>query len=501
MAAQGQSFFNASGDSGSTMCYQATQGTGAAPTPSLSVIDPGSQPFATGVGGTFLGNADGTTPTDGSYAGEGVWNDGGADAHGDQAAGTGGGVSAAWTMPSYQSAAAAALGVVQANSSVRPCGGPALPPGARRVSGRRPRSGLRRVRHRPDGRRRLDDRRRDERVGAAVGRVHGAGQRLAARAVASPSGSRTRPSTPSPAARYAANFHDVTQRRTRINGRVEQRHLARVPTRPTRALCTRCSAGYDMATGLGSPIANAARQRRCARCARRCTRSRVAGPGNQLSVKGHALSLAVHATDSGNAGLTYSATGLPAGLSINAATGVISGTPSTTADRHRHRRAPRMQFANAGSASFTWTVVVPGKPQLTGAHRLSGLGKGRPRLTFTVAAGTFAPALKSVTITAARRAELRQEGQVADQGDHGQGRLQEGGVLTPRLTGGALTITLQSRGDRRIGDAGRPDDHDQHGRGSPRSASTRSGSCVISLKATDASHRTTRLRVTFKKPS
>ena len=119
MAVQGQSFFNSSGDSGSTMCYQTPVGGG--PDTSLSVIDPGSQPFATGVGGTFLGNPDGTTPADGSYAGEAVWNDGGADAAGDPASGTGGGVSLAWTMPTYQSSAAAGLGVVQADSG-QACG-------------------------------------------------------------------------------------------------------------------------------------------------------------------------------------------------------------------------------------------------------------------------------------------------------------------------------------------------------------------------------------------
>jgi len=55
----------------------------------------------------------------------------------------------------------------------------------------------------------------------------------------------------------------------------------------------------------------------------------VTNPGAQSGTVGAATSLQIMATDSA-AGqtLTYAATGLPAGLSINAATGLISGTPT-----------------------------------------------------------------------------------------------------------------------------------------------------------------------------
>jgi hypothetical protein len=55
----------------------------------------------------------------------------------------------------------------------------------------------------------------------------------------------------------------------------------------------------------------------------------VTNPGNQAGTVGTAFSLQIQATDSA-AGqtLTYSATGLPAGLMINSATGQISGTPT-----------------------------------------------------------------------------------------------------------------------------------------------------------------------------
>src|SRR5215470_6553931 len=57
---------------------------------------------------------------------------------------------------------------------------------------------------------------------------------------------------------------------------------------------------------------------------------KVTNPGNQTGTVGTAVSLQIHATDSASGQtLTYSATGLPAGLSINSATGLTSGTPTT----------------------------------------------------------------------------------------------------------------------------------------------------------------------------
>src|SRR6185503_2690778 len=64
----------------------------------------------------------------------------------------------------------------------------------------------------------------------------------------------------------------------------------------------------------------------------------------------------IQATDSA-AGqtLTYSATGLPAGLSISASTGRISGTP-TTAGTSSVTVTARDTTNSSGSASFSWTV-------------------------------------------------------------------------------------------------------------------------------------------------
>jgi Putative Ig domain len=83
----------------------------------------------------------------------------------------------------------------------------------------------------------------------------------------------------------------------------------------------------------------------------------VTNPGGQTSTVGTAVSLQVHATDSASGQtLTYSATGLPAGLSINSSSGQITGTPtsggtsSVTVTAQDTTGAP-------GSASFTWTTA------------------------------------------------------------------------------------------------------------------------------------------------
>jgi subtilase family serine protease len=90
LASQGQTVLAASGDAGSEDC-------GGSDT-QLAVHDPASQAYVTGVGGTDL-----------APGGETVWN----DAYG----GSGGGISTLTAMPSWQSAP----GVVSGSSSAAPC--------------------------------------------------------------------------------------------------------------------------------------------------------------------------------------------------------------------------------------------------------------------------------------------------------------------------------------------------------------------------------------------
>jgi hypothetical protein len=86
----------------------------------------------------------------------------------------------------------------------------------------------------------------------------------------------------------------------------------------------------------------------------------VTNPGSQTGTVGTATSLQMSATDSQSGQtFTWSATGLPAGLSINSSTGLISGTP-TTANTYSVSVTATDTTGAKGSASFTWTISSSG---------------------------------------------------------------------------------------------------------------------------------------------
>ena len=74
---------------------------------------------------------------------------------------------------------------------------------------------------------------------------------------------------------------------------------------------------------------------------------------------GTAVSLQVSASSSAGKTLTYSATGLPSGVSINSSTGLISGTPGTSASGTATVTASDSTPAS-GTASFSWSVGTSG---------------------------------------------------------------------------------------------------------------------------------------------
>jgi hypothetical protein len=101
-----------------------------------------------------------------------------------------------------------------------------------------------------------------------------------------------------------------------------------------------------------------------------CDTVTVTNPGSQTSKVGTAVSLQIQASDSApGQTLTYSATGLPAGLSVNASSGLISGTPTATGSGSATVTAKDTTGAS-GSATFSWTV----NPQ--------GSGNGEPPPSF-----------------------------------------------------------------------------------------------------------------------
>ena len=120
-------------------------------------------------------------------------------------------------------------------------------------------------------------------------------------------------------------------------------------------LCT-AGTGYDGPTGLGTPNGTAA----FTSGSSTGNTVTVTNPGNQTTTVNTAASLQIKASDSASGQtLTYSATGLPAGLSISSSTGLISGTPTATGTSNVTVTAKDTTGAS-GSTSFTWTVSGSG---------------------------------------------------------------------------------------------------------------------------------------------
>ena len=140
---------------------------------------------------------------------------------------------------------------------------------------------------------------------------------------------------------HTSNFNDVT---SGSNGSCSPAYLCTAET------------GYDGPTGIGTPDGIAGLVSGRTGTGNTVT---VTNPGNQTGTVGTAFSLQIHATDSASGQtLTYSATGLPAGLSINSSTGLISGTPTTPGPYNVTVTATDGTGAS-GSATFTWTVSPP----------------------------------------------------------------------------------------------------------------------------------------------
>ena len=440
-AAQGQSFFISSGDSGSTMCYQATLSD-----ESLSVIDPGGQPFATAVGGTFMGNPAGALPTDGSYPGEFVWNDGvPGGAVGDQASATGGGVSALWPMPSYQIDASKSLGVISPNSS-QSCGGQFCREVPDVSADADPNSGY--VVFAPD------------RTGTSVWEIVGGTSASApfwaaftalANASAACRG-RTlgfeNPALYQIAGRnYTGNFHDVTgaDPNPSSTGEANNDPFDLVTPDQPHGLYPLAN-GYDMATGLGTPIGNALGTSLC-----EVFSVTVINPGAQGSVVGQPVTLPIHATDSGSAPLAFTASGLPSGLTINAASGVISGTP-TTPGTFTVTVSAGDQFANSGRTTFNWSVVKPppGPPSLSKLG-FGNVGKGKAKVSFTLRQGSNAPAIKSFSVSLPKGLSFARKAKTLTKHIS-----LKGAKYRLKLSRGVLTITLRSPASKVTFSIGRP---------------------------------------------
>jgi hypothetical protein len=327
-ATQGQSVFASAGDDGAEDCGGADN--------SPAVDDPASQPDVTGVGGTSLSKL-GPPPS------QSVWNN--------TSGATGGGVSAIWPMPSYQSEVPPSLHVINSKSSGTPCGAP---------SGHY-------CREVPDV-----SADADPDTGYVIyysgqwGGIGGtsASAPLWAAFMALVNASSGCNGTPIGFANpvlyavaanaYSTDFSDVISGNNDFTG--------------TNGGSFPAGKGYDMATGLGTPIGSTLPAALCAGVI-------LVSPGNRTNTLGTAATLPIDAADStSGAKLTYAATGLPPGLSIDSTSGVISGVP-TTAGTYTVE-VTVTDASTSGSTSFTWTVSkrststsLTCSPQLLGAGR------------------------------------------------------------------------------------------------------------------------------------
>jgi hypothetical protein len=127
------------------------------------------------------------------------------------------------------------------------------------------------------------------------------------------------------------------------------------PPSADSVLCTATGAAntYDGPTGWGTPNGLTAFQS----TSTTGNTVTVTNPGPQTGTVGTPVSLQINATDSASGQtLTYSATGLPTGLSINSSTGLISGTPTAASGPSSVTVTAKDTTGASGSASFTWTI-------------------------------------------------------------------------------------------------------------------------------------------------
>ena len=87
----------------------------------------------------------------------------------------------------------------------------------------------------------------------------------------------------------------------------------------------------------------------------------LTSPGTQKSTLGHGVSLQIHASTNTGTALSYKASGLPDGLSINGSTGKITGTTGTTAGTFT-AKVTASTYATSATVSFSWPVSSAAGP-------------------------------------------------------------------------------------------------------------------------------------------
>ncbi|MBD0734391.1 peptidase M4 [Streptomyces sp. CBMA29] len=114
----------------------------------------------------------------------------------------------------------------------------------------------------------------------------------------------------------------------------------------------------------------------------------VTNPGAKSTVVNTAASLQIQASTTNGGALTYTATGLPTGLSINASSGLISGTPTATGTYSVTVTAKDSTNAT-GTATFTWTITSSGGGGCTAAQLLTNPGFESGNTGWTASSGVI----------------------------------------------------------------------------------------------------------------
>src|SRR5262249_28867791 len=98
----------------------------------------------------------------------------------------------------------------------------------------------------------------------------------------------------------------------------------------------------------------------------------VTNPGAQSGNEGDSVSLQIVASDADGDPLTFSASGLPTGLSIDTGTGLISGTLDGQSAGSHSVTVTASDRSTSDIGTFTWTVTDVTAPALTNPGAQSG---------------------------------------------------------------------------------------------------------------------------------
>ncbi|MEC3976429.1 protease pro-enzyme activation domain-containing protein [Amycolatopsis sp. H20-H5] len=287
-AAQGQSFFVATGDDGSKGCARSQSGSGV-----VAAGWPGTSPNVTGVGGTTL-----TVGSNNSYGSERGWS------------GSGGGTSIQFNAPTWQTGVNGKRTEPDVALDADPQTGYAVYTGGKWAQY----GGTSCAAPMWAGWAALYNQKAKAKLGNPDAAIYGIGK----------------------GSNYGSAFHDVT---SGSNGDFSAK------------------TGYDQVTGWGSYNGNGLYT--ALNGTPTGNTVSVTNPGDQTNKVSEAVNLQVKATDSApSAKLTYSASGLPAGLSIDSGSGLITGTTTTQAVSNVTVTATDETNAS-GNTGFKWTVGTP----------------------------------------------------------------------------------------------------------------------------------------------